>query len=570
MAEKNKVDRPQKTTKKTPANRSTDAGTKRKDKKVKVSSALRINVPISQSLLLILPSLARAGSANADSSNKSNDDSHNTAEPLNERHDESLLEGTHSPKTEQAISTENRLESLEASSNSQNKIGEAPQETIAANPTGGSHSSRYLSVASHPQVHYVPSVSAPVITNGHTQHSGTPTAGPTNTAQPTTFASVTFIAETIKGKYGELHVDESGKYVFVLDPHSPQYIALQELQHGTDPFTLHLSNGSTLVIQIPVTGHQDAPSVSGDLLGFVAEDNNVDANGFLQANGKIDVIDPDQNESSVTAETLTGQYGTLTIDAQGHWQYQAKNSSQEIQALVNQTSLHETFIIHTKDGTPQTLEMTIGGTDDNAVVSGSDTAVLTEGTHIQAQGKLDIQDPDAGQGHFQAGNFLGQLGSLVLTSQGNWTYQLDNTNPAVQALVQGKTATDRITVHSADGTPHQVTITVNGTNNAAIIGGVDTASISENTAGVNMSPDYAQPGIATLGNTTLYADGKLTITDPDTGESIFEKQGSNGYDYHGTYGDLILQNDGTWHYHADAGHRAAIGGVATTRGTAID
>ncbi|WP_029235161.1 VCBS domain-containing protein, partial [Vibrio crassostreae] len=71
-------------------------------------------------------------------------------------------------------------------------------------------------------------------------------------------------------------------------------------------------------------------------------------------------------------------------------------------------------------------------------------------------------------------------------------------------------------------------------------------------------------------NTTLYADGKLTITDPDTGESIFEKQGSNGYDYHGTYGDLILQNDGTWHYHADAGHRAAIGGVATTRGTAID
>ncbi|MEZ9575989.1 VCBS domain-containing protein, partial [Vibrio sp. 10N.261.55.F4] len=139
------------------------------------------------------------------------------------------------------------------------------------------------------------------------------------------------------------------------------------------------------------------------------------------------------------------------------------------------------------------------------------------------------------------------------------TYDLDNTNPTVQALAQGSKTIDIITVHSADGTPHQVTITVNGTNNAAIIGGVDTASISENTAGVNMSPNYAQPGIATLGNTTLYADGKLTITDPDTGESIFEKQGSNGYDYHGTYGDLILQNDGTWHYHADAGHLSGIG-----------
>ncbi|WP_181359892.1 VCBS domain-containing protein [Vibrio splendidus] len=104
----------------------------------------------------------------------------------------------------------------------------------------------------------------------------------------------------------------------------------------------------------------------------------------------------------------------------------------------------------------------------------------------------------------------------------------------------------------------------------ATIAGVDTGSITENSAGVDMSPDYAQPGIATLGNTTLYADGKLTITDPDTGESIFEKQGSNGYDYHGTYGDLILQNDGTWHYHADAGHLSGIGARPTTRGTAID
>ncbi|MGC9458760.1 VCBS domain-containing protein, partial [Vibrio genomosp. F10] len=65
-------------------------------------------------------------------------------------------------------------------------------------------------------------------------------------------------------------------------------------------------------------------------------------------------------------------------------------------------------------------------------------------------------------------------------------------------------------------------------------------------------------------------DGKLTITDPDVGESGFERQGSNGYDYHGTYGDLILLTDGTWHYHADAGHLSGIGARPTTRGTAID
>ncbi|MDE1290831.1 VCBS domain-containing protein [Vibrio aestuarianus] len=214
--------------------------------------------------------------------------------------------------------------------------------------------------------------------------------------------------------------------------------------------------------------------------------------------------------------------------------------------------------------------MTIGGNDDNAVVTGIDTGVVTEDVTTQIQGQLTVNDSDLGENHFQASQINGHLGTLTITKDGAWAYALDNSNPAVQRLAQGSTATDIITVHSADGTAHQVTVTITGTGDAATIGGVDTGSITENSAGVDMSPDYAQPGIATLGNTTLYADGKLTITDPDVGESGFERQGSNGYDYHGTYGDLILLTDGTWHYHADAGHLSGIGARPTTRGTAID
>ncbi|WP_422640845.1 VCBS domain-containing protein [Vibrio aestuarianus] len=399
--------------------------------------------------------------------------------------------------------------------------------------------------------------------NGQPTHS--------NNTPPTTPASlVTFVSEVIKGAYGELHVDANGQYTFVLNPNSPQYILLNQNKHGTDHFVLNLSDGSKIVVQIPVTGKQDTPTISGDLAGVVTEDHKVDSHGLLHANGKIDVIDPDQNESSMKPEVLAGKYGSLSIDADGHWQYHVDNSLSNIQALTSATSLHESFVIHTQDGTPQTLDMTIGGNDDNAVVTGIDTGVVTEDVTTQIQGQLTVNDSDLGENHFQASQINGHLGTLTITKDGAWTYALDNSNPAVQRLAQGSTATDIITVHSADGTAHQVTVTITGTGDAATIGGVDTGSIIENTAGVNMSPDYAQPGIATLGNTTLYADGKLTITDPDVGESGFERQGSNGYDYHGTYGDLILLTDGTWHYHADAGHLSGIGARPTTRGTAID
>ncbi|MTI03915.1 hypothetical protein E1180_00035, partial [Roseibium denhamense] len=85
----------------------------------------------------------------------------------------------------------------------------------------------------------------------------------------------------------------------------------------------------------------------------------------------------------------------------------------------------------------------------------------------------------------------------------------------------------------------------------------------------NMSPDYAQPGMSTLGKATLDASGHLSITDPDAGEASFDTHGL-GFTYHGTYGDLLLRANGEWFYHADAGSNRFVGGAATTRGTTID
>ncbi|WP_207064561.1 VCBS domain-containing protein, partial [Niveibacterium umoris] len=77
-----------------------------------------------------------------------------------------------------------------------------------------------------------------------------------------------------------------------------------------------------------------------------------------------------------------------------------------------------------------------------------------------------------------------------------WTYAANNSQSAIQSLGAGQSLTDSITVNSADGTASQViSVTINGTNDGAVITGTDTGSVTE--------------------DTTLTAAGKLDVTDVD-------------------------------------------------------
>ncbi|MCK8069964.1 VCBS domain-containing protein [Vibrio sp. 1CM23M] len=478
-------------------------------KKRRLHSHLKVNIPLFQSLMMILPSLAKHAAA------ESIDNSSDAADQVTANNvTEKDVTDDHSKADSSAVA-------LQEAQTNDNDVNSTLSASHAAHGSS-SHlvPSHHLSTLSHPQVHYIPSVSMPTISSGSNGQ-------PTHSNAPTTPAlPVTFMPEVIKGTYGELHVDANGQYTFILNPNSPQYILLNQHQPGTDHFALHLSNGSSIIVQIPVTGKQDTPSISGDLTGVVTEDHNIDSQGLLHANGKIDVIDPDQNESSVTPEVISGKYGSLTIDADGHWQYQVDNSLSNVQALTAATSLHESFTIHTKDGTPQTIDMTIGGNDDNAVITGVDAGTLTEDLTTQVQGQLSVTDSDLGEDHFQASQVTSNFGTLSITKDGAWTYSLDNNNPVVQRLGQGSTATDIVTVHSADGTAHQVMVTINGTNDKAVIGGTNSGSVTE--------------------ESQLQTSGTLTVTDIDTGEAHFSNT-----DIVGNLGTLHLTDSGAWTYDLD-------------------
>jgi VCBS repeat-containing protein len=59
------------------------------------------------------------------------------------------------------------------------------------------------------------------------------------------------------------------------------------------------------------------------------------------------------------------------------------------------------------------------------------------------------------------------FGTFTMTAAGVWTYTLDNDNCTVQALNACDTLTDTFTVTTVDGTAQQVTITIQGTDDAA-------------------------------------------------------------------------------------------------------
>ncbi|MDH5987952.1 VCBS domain-containing protein, partial [Vibrio splendidus] len=225
----------------------------------------------------------------------------------------------------------------------------------------------------------------------------------------------------------------------------------------------------------------------------------------------------------------------------GTWTYDLDNTNPQVQALGKGATATDTITVNSADGTPHQITITVNGTNDTAVIGGTSAGAVTEETQLQTSGSLTITDTDTGEAHFSNTDIKGSLGTLHLTDAGQWTYDLDNTNPTVQALGKGAATTDTITVTSADGTTHQVTIAVNGTNDKAVITGTNTGAVTEDqdlTNQLNVHPNY------------MLTQGKLFISDVDTNEATFPMQSGIVGD-HGI-GSFTLIPSGIWLFSADS------------------
>ncbi len=339
-----------------------------------------------------------------------------------------------------------------------------------------------------------------------------------------------FNAETVSGSYGDLIINTAGDWSYSADNSQSAIQALGDGDSLTEVITVSSLDGTTHDITITINGANDAAVISGVDARIVQEDSS----SQLTTSGVLTAVDIDTGEATFTPETINGNYGTLTAGVNGSWSYTADNSQAAIQSLGDGDTLTDTLTVSTIDGTTHDITITITGTNDAAVISGTDSAVLTEDSAatLTASGSLDITDADTGEASFEAETVSGMLGTLTIDTSGNWSYSADNSQGAIQSLQGGETITDTITVTALDGTTHEITIDINGTNDAAVIGGVDTATLVED--------------INTDAQNNLAASGQLSVTDMDGNEAAF-----NSATLTGTYGDLTIVLNGSWSYTAD-------------------
>ncbi len=324
-----------------------------------------------------------------------------------------------------------------------------------------------------------------------------------------------------------------GSYTYSVANAATQSLGAGET--AVDTFTITALDGTTKNISFTIHGTNDAAVIGTPSVASVTEDVGVDGVGNLTASGSISISDVDAGQGSFTTTvTAVGTpLGSLVLAADGSYTYSVANAA--TQSLGAGETAIDTFTITALDGTTKNISFTIHGTNDAAVIGTPSVASVTEdlGTdgagNLTASGSVSISDVDAGQGSFTTTvTAVGTpLGSLVLAADGSYTYSV--ANAATQSLGAGETAVDTFTITALDGTTKNISFTIHGTNDAAVIGTPSVASVTE---------DVGAEGV---GNLT--ASGSISISDVDAG------QGSSTVTAVGTpLGSLVLAADGSYTY----------------------
>jgi len=119
-----------------------------------------------------------------------------------------------------------------------------------------------------------------------------------------------------------------------------------------------------------------------------------------------------------------------------------------------------------------TASVSVTGENDVATITGDNAGALVEDGDIGVvNGKLNVSDADRDEAVFAevtAESLQGQYGSFSFNSStGEWTYTLDNSSAAVQALATGQIVFDQLSVTSIDGTATEtIEVAVSGTDEA--------------------------------------------------------------------------------------------------------
>ena len=399
---------------------------------------------------------------------------------------------------------------------------------------------------------------------------------------------------------GTFTLNADGTYTF--NPGTAfQY--LNDGQTATTSITYTVSDAqgatSTATLTITVTGQTDAPPVitpedsDGDVTAGhnnVAEASGATVTGSVTVSAeaginKVTVGGKDvSSASAANPVVITTDKGVLTITNYDATTGKITYSYQETGGAADHSngddSVRDLFQVSVTDfaGETRSNDLVIQITD-TAPEAKPDTASVTEDTALSASGNVisgtgaDTLGADVTNvvgvakgtvptGQNVTGNVNtavnGEYGKIVLKADGSYTYELNNSDPRVNALLDGQQLKDTFTytIRDADGDVSTTTITVTINGHTDGVPGVTVPDANGADAGnVSIAENATQPvtgeltvtapeGLATvkIGGTTLTVaelqalnntprvidgtQGKLTLTgyDPATGKISYSYQ----------------------------------------------
>ena len=271
--------------------------------------------------------------------------------------------------------------------------------------------------------------------------------------------------------------------------------------------------------------------------GSVTEDS-----GSYEVKGTLAGADPEGGDLTYNADSLSGQYGDLTLDtATGAYTYTLNNDNAAVQALGADETLTETFSVSVSDGTATTTEslsFTITGVADTSLAAPTAGALTEDDSTTTVTGTLTGTDPEGDELTYAISGSIevdgvytatGTYGTLVVNkTSGEYTYTLDNTDADTNAIAAGTTVDETFTVRTTDGTSRAsqvLTITITGTNDTPVL-------------------TVPTGGAVTEGASTTTVTDTLSATDAEAGSLAFSVVGETAsegvYSVTGTYGTISL------------------------------
>jgi len=428
------------------------------------------------------------------------------------------------------------------------------------------------------------------------------------------------LGQALTGIYGALVLNADGTYRYIVNNDNP---AVQALRTDTDTlsetFTYTIaSSGGTDVAQITIVihGRNDNPVAVDDTGTAIEAGGTLNGNPGQNATGNVLTTPPGadtdvdaSDTATVTAirtgtetaggtltaftgsTTVTGTYGTLTLQANGTFVYAVDNSLAAVQALRPGQSVSETFTYQMADAAGGTdlaqIIVTVNGawdapvaTDDRALAAAGNGNgppfnptgnVLPNDTDVDAGDVLAVTgivsenlSPGGGLAPVAAGStsatgsiVVGQYGTLFIGADGSYRYVVDVTNPVLVNLPRLGSVTEVFTYQATDlgglSATAQLTITVFGRNDAPVP--VDDFGIAIEASGVNNTVSGTSPDGNVLQNDVDPDSNTLSVTGIRTGtrdsNNPDENVGRIGDVLQGRYGTLVLLPGGGWKYVLD-------------------